>query len=271
MKSNHKLSHSHEVDPESAGYEYFSVQVDDLPAVNITKHQLLRFLSGDNTELSMNGSTITITATATTVGGDTYEHPPKAWVNKSNLSGAWVISNLAIDAKGHPTNWTIRQLTPENIGAAPAHNHPYDNYNRWRLQVGATTMNVTSDDLVKMLSSASNEVAVENGNIVVKRKPKAVHDVPGTAVSRLSDWNNKWMNITGANPTFTVSGTFKKDDEIEGSFTGTGRLTIVGSGITLVYSNEFHQNKIPAGGVFGLKFLTATKAVLFGKLIPIGL
>lgn len=41
----------------------------------------------------------------------TFTHAAKAWVDKTDLSGAYVISNLTIDASGHPTNWTTRQLT----------------------------------------------------------------------------------------------------------------------------------------------------------------
>src|SRR5690606_28413275 len=43
-----------------------------------------------------------------------------SWSNKSNLSGAQVISNLSVDAYGHPTNWTTRNLTAGNIGAEPS-------------------------------------------------------------------------------------------------------------------------------------------------------
>jgi hypothetical protein len=48
-----------------------------------------------------------------------YVHPSKAWVNKTTLSGATVISNLTIDSLGHPTNWSTRNLTASNIGAEP--------------------------------------------------------------------------------------------------------------------------------------------------------
>lgn len=40
-----------------------------------------------------------------------YTHPAKAWVDKSALTGNYVISNLSIDATGHPTDWTTRELT----------------------------------------------------------------------------------------------------------------------------------------------------------------
>ena len=271
MESNHKLSHNHEIDPENPGYEYFQLQIDNQAPIQVTRHELVRLLSGANTSISVNGNDITFNSTDT-VGGTDYVHPDKTWTNKSNLSGASVISNLTIDAKGHPTNWTVRALTPSDIGAATSsHTHDFDKYVKWRLQVGTNVNDITTDELVRFVSSASNDIVLENGNITVKRKNKIVENVSGTSVSRLTDYNNKWMNITTDNATFTVSGTFSKDDEIEGSFTGAGRLTIVGSGVTLTYPTEFHQNKIPAGGAFALKFISPTQAILFGRLIPIGL
>lgn len=41
----------------------------------------------------------------------TYTHPAKGWADKVDLTGDTVISNLTIDASGHPTNWTKRKLT----------------------------------------------------------------------------------------------------------------------------------------------------------------
>ena len=49
-----------------------------------------------------------------------YTHPAKAWVDKTNLSGAVVISNITIDSLGHATGWTTRTLTAADIGAEPA-------------------------------------------------------------------------------------------------------------------------------------------------------
>lgn len=56
-------------------------------------------------------------------GANNYVHPAKTWVDKTNLSGATVISNLTIDSLGHPTNWTTRELTPADIGAQPVGNY----------------------------------------------------------------------------------------------------------------------------------------------------
>src|SRR5690606_31654921 len=55
-----------------------------------------------------------------TIAGNQINHDTGSWVAKSNLSGAQVISNLSVDAYGHPTNWTTRSLTAGNIGAEPA-------------------------------------------------------------------------------------------------------------------------------------------------------
>ncbi len=47
-----------------------------------------------------------------------YLHPVKAWVDKPNLSAASIVSNLSIDASGHLINWSTRNLTAGDIGAA---------------------------------------------------------------------------------------------------------------------------------------------------------
>jgi len=57
-------------------------------------------------------------------GGDlsanrTITHGAKTWLDKTPLSNAAVVSNLTIDAYGHPTNWTTRDLTPADINAEP--------------------------------------------------------------------------------------------------------------------------------------------------------
>lgn len=59
-----------------------------------------------------------------TIAGNQINHDSGSWVAKSNLSGAAVISNLSVDAYGHPTNWVTRNLTAANVGAAPtSHTH----------------------------------------------------------------------------------------------------------------------------------------------------
>lgn len=55
-----------------------------------------------------------------TIDGNQINHDTGSWVAKSNLSGAAVISNLSVDAYGHLTNWTTRNLTAGNIGAEPS-------------------------------------------------------------------------------------------------------------------------------------------------------
>jgi len=56
-----------------------------------------------------------------------YNHASKAWVDKTALTNATVISNLSVDSLGHPTGWSTRILTPANIGAAPA-SHTHSQY-----------------------------------------------------------------------------------------------------------------------------------------------
>jgi len=71
-----------------------------------------------------------------------YSHPLKKWVNKTDLSGSTIISNLTIDSLGHPTDWITRNLTPTDIGAQPA--GTYDNYVKWIISVGGVTGNIIS-------------------------------------------------------------------------------------------------------------------------------
>ncbi|ERM80218.1 hypothetical protein P872_14105 [Rhodonellum psychrophilum GCM71 = DSM 17998] len=48
------------------------------------------------------------------------DHPLKSWTDKSNLTGSTVISNIIVDALGHPTNWSTRNLSTTDIGAEPS-------------------------------------------------------------------------------------------------------------------------------------------------------
>ncbi len=97
MESNHKLSHGKEVDPENLGYEYFSLQVNNQTPINVSRHQLIKILNGTNTSISLSGNDITFNNTATATPGASYTHPDKAWVDKTNLAGASVISNLRMN------------------------------------------------------------------------------------------------------------------------------------------------------------------------------
>ncbi|WP_417444653.1 hypothetical protein [Joostella sp.] len=49
--------------------------------------------------------------------GNQINHDTGTWTGKSNLSGATVISNLNVDAYGHISNWTTRNLTASDVGA----------------------------------------------------------------------------------------------------------------------------------------------------------
>lgn len=60
-----------------------------------------------------------------TGGGDlsanrTISHGGGSWVAKTALSGANVISNLSVDSYGHLTDWTTREMTYGDVGAAAA-------------------------------------------------------------------------------------------------------------------------------------------------------
>ena len=58
-----------------------------------------------------------------TGSGTSYTHPSKAWVDKTVLSGATVISNLMIDEFGHPTDWATRTISKADIGLSSVENY----------------------------------------------------------------------------------------------------------------------------------------------------
>lgn len=134
------------------------------------------------------------------------------------------------------------------------------------LENGFETLTMPIDKGGYFPLSVNGEVADSAGNIVI---PKiAVAATASITVSQATK-STEWQQFTGASPTYTIdSGAAGQDFEIEGSFTGTGVLTIVGgAGITISYPAEL-TNTIPPNGVFGIKFITATTGLLFGTLIP---
>ena len=71
-----------------------------------------------------------------------YTHPIKVWADKTTLATNVVISNLTINALGHPTDWTTRVLTLADLGytgATNANNYvlPFtDNSTNWNTAFG---------------------------------------------------------------------------------------------------------------------------------------
>lgn len=207
-----------------------------------------------------------------------YTHPDKTWLNKTNLTGPDVISNLSIDAKGHPTDWSVRALTPADIGASPlGHTHDFDKYNYWRFGVNNDTAEfISSGETVRFYPGDLIELEQVGNTVRVHKLPKPVYHVTGdTSIVAKRYFNNRWINVnTSTDPIITIDkdSTTVKGNELEGDFTGTGRMTIVGGvGVTLIYPDEYFTNTYPAGAVWGVKFISSTEAVLFGKQIPIGL
>lgn len=91
-----------------------------LPA-GVDHDLLLNFVGNEHIDHSL----VSVTGTGGLGGGGnlttsrTITHNAKSWVDKTTLTGATVISNLTIDAYGHPTDWTTRTLSAANIGAEP--------------------------------------------------------------------------------------------------------------------------------------------------------
>ena len=101
-----------------------SVTLEGIISTNTSQidHDLLyHFVSNKHIDHS---AVSIIAGTGMNGGGDltisrTINHNSKNWVNKTDLTGATVISNLTIDSTGHPVDWTTRTLTATNIGAEP--------------------------------------------------------------------------------------------------------------------------------------------------------
>lgn len=99
-------------------YSNWRLQVNSAETSNVNSNDIVNFIAGTNVSITKSNNNITINSS----GGIPYTHPPKTWVDKSSLAGAFVISNLTIDSLGHLTNWTTRQLTVSDIGAETAFN-----------------------------------------------------------------------------------------------------------------------------------------------------
>jgi len=69
-----------------------------------------------------------------------YTHPAKTWVDKSDLSGVSIISNLTIDSLGHPTGWTTRSLTLTDLGYSG--DSQADHYQYWTINGDTGTENI---------------------------------------------------------------------------------------------------------------------------------
>ena len=214
--------------------------------------------TGDgNKHVTMNGTTNGgRVLTASTIAGvynweipSLYNHPSKAWANKTTLANAEVISNFTIDSLGHPTNWSTRTLTPANIGAEPSFSK-LPAFNRNFAGSGVATTVARSDHNhnkpIQTFSDSNINMGFSNN-----------------AINR-----DSWNNFTGVNITIQLSS-WLVGQEAEGSYTGSDKLTIQGiSGTTLLVPDGLLP-QIPPNGVFGVKFISATVGVLFGTLIPV--
>lgn len=69
-----------------------------------------------------------------------YTHPSKTWADKSDLTGASIISNLTIDSLGHPTGWTTRSLALSDMGYSG--DSQADHYQYWTVSGDTGTENI---------------------------------------------------------------------------------------------------------------------------------
>ena len=84
-----------------------------------------------------------------------------------------------------------------------------------------------------------------------------------------SFWYNYSNSLAGGVSITLNSGAALKDTEMEGSYTGTVKLTINGgTGVSIIVPSGL-TNTIPPNGVFGIKFIANNIGVLFGTLISV--
>ena len=145
--------------------------------------------------------------------GGNYVHPDKAWVNKTTLSGAVVISNLTIDAFGHPTDWTTRTLTLANLGYTGATNanfyvHPNHSGQISSIADGTTSLNASAiTGQTELLSGliSTDELIVSDGGVLKRMDISVLQDYMQTALSfstqtythPAKDWIDK-TSLSGA-------------------------------------------------------------------------
>lgn len=81
----------------------------------VSSGEVIEFKGGTNVSTSLSSGVLTINASHYNVNEG----------SMSLLSGAEVISDVEVDSNGHVTLFRTRDITAADIGAAPAHSHPY--------------------------------------------------------------------------------------------------------------------------------------------------
>jgi hypothetical protein len=103
-------------------------------------------------------------------------HNTSGWTNKSNLTGNTVISNITVDAFGHISNWTTREITAEDLGLSGLQNVSSDK-NFVHLQNSPSSLWTINHGLNKkpsitIIDSAGSQVLakityVDNNNVTI--------------------------------------------------------------------------------------------------------
>jgi len=105
--------------------------------------------------------------TVTGDGTNAYTHPAYTSTNPT-LTGAKVLASLVIDSIGSVAQVTVRDLTPADIGAAPAHEHPYDNYSKWSLAIENTIVrNILSSSALNLKGSGGISIDYVDDQLVI--------------------------------------------------------------------------------------------------------
>jgi hypothetical protein len=121
-----------------------------------------------------------------------YVHPNDGGGNQTALTGATVYSDIAINALGHVTSTTTRNLTPANIGAAPAGGSLGTNWlaNEVQADVGVVT------DKIRVYSGTQLVLnAGESNTYATGQTAEAVYinaESGLTVTSSPDNWGSAW-------------------------------------------------------------------------------
>lgn len=161
-----------------------------------------------------------------------YTHPATTWVAKTTLAGANVISNLTIDATGHPTNWSTRVLTLADLGYTGATNatnyvHPNHSGHVTSTGDGATVLTVSAISGQTELTSglvSTDELLVNDGG-VIKRMDISVLQSYLAAVLTLTE-TDTLATVTGRGATTATA--ISITNATASTTTATGCLVLSG-------------------------------------------
>ncbi|WP_031327157.1 autotransporter outer membrane beta-barrel domain-containing protein, partial [Rhodonellum psychrophilum] len=144
-----------------------------------------------------------------------YVHPAKLWTNKAELTGASVISNIIVDALGHPTDWETRIITPASIGA----------------EATLIKSNIVQGDGISLSGSLINKL-IGSGSATFSVDNTVIRTFGNQTINGVKTFTE---NVIAKNLIFSLA------DNVEGGSTGTGGnvtgISFTGKTLTLTQTN----------------------------------